>query len=180
MKTRGAGRFRGVLTLGLALVPAGCALPSASERVQGAELDRAGFPEVAQVLVQHCGTLDCHGMVGRNLRLYGYAGLRLAHTDTPTRPECITSDEIDQDYASVVGLEPELLRAVVADGGARPERLSLVRKARGSEHHKGGVVFQANDAPDRCLISWLAGETDTTACESALRTASCVADAAIP
>ncbi|MEY4581257.1 MAG: hypothetical protein RL701_5960 [Pseudomonadota bacterium] len=84
-------------------------------------------------------------------------------------------DEIAQDYTSVVGLEPELFWKVVADGGARPERLSLVRKARGSEHHKGGTVFHAQDEPDTCLTSWLAGEPDTNACQSALRSAACVA-----
>ena len=164
--------IRGALRFSLAL-GAGCAWHDASERVMGVELDHASFVAVAQVLVQHCGTLDCHGMVGRNLRLYGNQGLRIAKTDTPTMPACITTEEVEQDYAAVVGLEPELLREVVTEGGARPERLSLVRKARGSEHHKGGAVFNEQGEPDRCLLSWLASATDTEACERALSSAAC-------
>ena len=78
--------------------------------------------------------------------------------------------ELAVDYQSVVGLEPEILAAVVEQGGAQPERLTLVRKARGSEHHKGGALIMVGDAQDRCLTSWLAGAVDDTACADALTT----------
>jgi hypothetical protein len=51
-------------------------------------------------------------------------------------PLCNTSDEIAQDYLSVVGLEPETMSDVVSGGD--PSMLTMVRKARGTEAHKGG------------------------------------------
>lgn len=153
-----------------------CALPASDARVTGATLDREDFPLVAQTLVRHCGTLDCHGQRSRNMRLYGSEGLRWSATDTPQAPTCSTPDEYAQDYDSVVGLEPEVLEAVAADGGARPERLTLVRKARGAEEHKGGAPFLEGDAGDRCLTSWLRGQIDRASCLAALpdRFAVCV------
>ena len=59
------------------------------------------------------------------------------------------------------------MTAVVTQGGAQPDRLTLVRKARGSEHHKGGTLFQVNDQQDVCLTAWLAGSTNTAACTEA-------------
>jgi hypothetical protein len=151
-----------------------CSLPAADERFSIEHLpDHASFPEVAQVLVQHCGTLDCHGTRGRNLRLYGNEGLRWAASDQPLHPACTTTDEIDQDYDSVVGLEPEIMSAVVGDMGARPERLTLIRKARGLESHKGGAPLQTGDDADRCLSSWLASDTDNDACLRALPVTPC-------
>jgi hypothetical protein len=124
---------------------------------------RASFVPVDDVLQASCGTLDCHGQVGRSLRLYGGRGLRWSSTmnsaDDPTTPE-----EYDQSYWSVIGLEPEVMSDVVNDHGARPERLTMVRKARNLEHHKGGKLFDAGDDRDRCLTSWLAGALDGDAC----------------
>lgn len=154
--------YAGLLMLGA------CAVPAADERVMILVPDRTSFAPVAQMLVHHCGTLDCHGEVHRNLRLYGNEGLRLAPTDRPLMPAWTTDDEVAQDYASVVGLEPEVMTAVVADGGEQPERLTLVRKARGSEHHKGGSVIDAGDDADACLTSWLASNTNTAACTRAV------------
>jgi len=45
--------------------------------------ERATFEPVDDVLQATCGTLDCHGQLGRALRLYGGRGLRLAPTDNP-------------------------------------------------------------------------------------------------
>jgi hypothetical protein len=124
---------------------------------------RATFEPVDDVLQPSCGTLDCHGQDGRNLRLYGGRGLRLSQlgnsADDPTTPA-----EYDQSYLALVGLEPEVMSDVVADGGQRPERLTIVRKARNLEHHKGGKLFDAGDDRDRCLTSWLAGALDADAC----------------
>jgi hypothetical protein len=145
-----------------------CSVPASNDRFSGSVPDAAMFRGVAEVLVRHCGTLDCHGSAGRNLRLYGGEGLRLSAQDRPQSPACTSADEIAQDYASIVGLEPELLSAVVADGGAHPERLTMVRKARGLEDHKGGAPFHQDDPGDRCLTTWLAGSTDLDACASAL------------
>jgi hypothetical protein len=39
---------------------------------------------VAAMLIEACGSLDCHGTVGRNLRLYGNIGLRYGDSGVPT------------------------------------------------------------------------------------------------
>ena len=129
--------------------------------------DRASFPVVADLLVHRCGTLDCHGQTSRNMRLYGNLGLRLAPGDKPVSKGATTSAEYDEDFASVVGLEPEIMSSVVSAGGAQPDRLTFVRKARGAENHKGGTLWTAGDAQDRCVTSWLAGATDVADCKTA-------------
>ena len=43
-----------------------------------------------------------------------------------------------------------------------------MRKARGLEAHKGGALITPGDAQDICITSWLAGNTDMTACGNAL------------
>ena len=154
----------------LALSSLACAAaPDGNARVPVVAPSAASFTTVATFLEHRCGTLDCHGQVGRNLRLYGYDGLRLAAADVPGGAPT-TADEIAVDYLSVIGLEPEILAAVVEEGGAQPERLTLVRKGRGSEHHKGGALIMVGDAQDRCLTSWLAGAVDDAACTAALTT----------
>jgi hypothetical protein len=168
----GQSTFRVAWSL-LCVALAACSLPASDERFVVQSPDRASFPEVGQVLVRHCGTLDCHGMRGRNLRLYGNEGLRWAQADRPLAPPCTTTDEYDQDFESVVALEPEVMSAVVADKGAEPTRLTLVRKARGAESHKGGAPFSEGDDGDRCLTSWLASATETDACLRALPATTC-------
>jgi hypothetical protein len=149
----------------LTLVTLGCSSPPPSGPYVAQTLpDTASFPPVAELLVVRCGSLDCHGTVGRNLRLYGSAGLRWSSTDRPLVPVCDTADEVAQDYESVVDLEPETMSAVVAAGGANPQQLTMVRKARGTESHKGGTIWTEGDDSDTCLTSWLAGATNTAAC----------------
>jgi hypothetical protein len=136
----------------------------ASENGVLAAPSRASFEPVDDVLQASCGTLDCHGQVGRNLRLYGGRGLRLRSSDNPA-DDPTTPAEYDRSYWSVIGLEPEVMSDVVNDGGRLPERLTMVRKARELEHHKGGKLFVAGDERDLCLTSWLAGAVDLTACK---------------
>ena len=146
-----------------------------------------GFGKVVEVLDYACGNLSCHGTPLRNLRIYGDQGRRLDPKDVPCGAPT-TPAEIAFDYRSIIGLEPEVMAEVVASHGAEPDRLTLVRKARGTENHKGGVVFHdstdmdaclaacgRNDpvctfacSGDRCLVSWLAGKTDTSACNNSL------------
>ena len=127
---------------------------------------RTNFESVADAMQPHCGTLDCHGQAGRNMRLFGSRGLRLAPDATPLDGDT-TPAEYDATFWSVVGLEPETMTAVVADMGADPERLSLIRKARGHERHKGGTLMTAGDSLDQCLTSWLAGVVLTSPCQVA-------------
>jgi hypothetical protein len=158
---------RGVCWLAACCLTA-CTWPAADARFVEQLPERDTFPEVAAVLVRDCGALDCHGSVGRNLRLYGSQGLRLSSHDRPQSPACNTADEVAEDYTSLVGLEPERLGAVLADGGAHPERLTLLRKGLGLEHHKGGSPWRQGDDADQCLRSWLAGVRDRDACLRAL------------
>jgi hypothetical protein len=158
-----------MLVAAFVALPLACSSPPADARFVATPPDATSFPPVALMLIQACGTLDCHGTVGRNLRLYGNTGLRFSPTDVPTALTPTTDDEIAQDYLSVVGLEPEIMSAVVASGGANPERLTLVRKARGEESHKGGAIVVPLDARDICMTTWLAGGNPATSCTGALK-----------
>jgi hypothetical protein len=122
----------------------------------------ADFPDVSDALVTSCGTLDCHGQVGRNLRVYGYGGLRLSAPDTPAG-DPTTDLEYLSSYVSLVSLEPETL-SKVATLQADPNQLSLVRKTRGIEHHKGGQRARTGDSLDRCIVLWLTGRFDPDPC----------------
>ena len=154
-----------------ALLIVACTFPSSTATNSVTLPDRTTFPAVADLLEKRCGTLDCHGSAFRNLRVYGSLGLRLAPNDRPLSKGQTTPEEYDADFESIVGLEPEIMGEVVADGGANPDRLTFVRKARGSEHHKGGSLMQAGDPQDTCITSWLAGKTDVAGCASATASA---------
>jgi hypothetical protein len=125
---------------------------------------RFSFARVADGMQVHCGTLDCHGQVGRNMRLYGHHGLRLASTDNPFDPQT-TFDEYSASYASVVGLEPEIMSLVV-EKQINPESLAMVRKPRGIEQHKGGQLMVENDTLDRCVVGWITGDFQVDACST--------------
>jgi len=155
----------GATTIAFALA---CSSPGSNARFVETTPDVTSFPAVAAMLNQACGTLDCHGTVARNLRLYGDTGLRLSPTDVPSTLIPTTEDEIAQDYASVVGLEPELMSQVVASGGANPEQLTFLAKALGIQAHKGGAVIAPGDPRDVCITSWLKGHADAASCTAAL------------
>ncbi len=124
---------------------------------------RATFAAVGTMMQASCGTLDCHGQITRNLRLYGGRGLRLDPKGNPAE-DPTTAREYDESYWSIVGLEPELTSAVVSDRGSWPARLTIIRKARGLEHHKGGTLWKQGDDRDACFVSWLAGSLNADAC----------------
>jgi hypothetical protein len=126
---------------------------------------RASFEVVADALQVTCGTLDCHGQTGRNLRLYGARGLRLDPKSTSAEGTT-TAAEYEASYWAVVGLEPEAVSAVVREKGSDPLRLTLIRKARGIELHKGGRLMISGDSLDVCLTSWLAGVVNAAACDA--------------
>jgi hypothetical protein len=151
------------------LLAAGCAEPPSDARVTETVLpDRGTFPYVGEVLEVHCGTLDCHGSVFRNLRIYGDEGLRYSPADHPCVPSDTTEGEFGQDYDSVVGLQPEVLNEVMADHGADPERLDLLAKPMGIDAHKGLTIITKGDDKYTCITSWLAGDTNKPACLSAM------------
>lgn len=125
--------------------------------------DPRSFPLVADALSPSCGTLDCHGQWGRNLRLFGGRGLRLAPGENPA-DGATTQREYDASFRSLVGLEPERLTDVLLYG-LDPAELVLVRKARGKDAHKGGVQMLVGDPLDRCLTSWLSGSVHSASCQ---------------
>jgi hypothetical protein len=160
-------RPRSLLLLGAALL-VGCSAPSGSVYTPSALPEASDFPYVAEFMVHRCGTLDCHGSLYRNLRVFGDEGLRFSSADRPCIPTYTTATEILEDYDSIVGLEPETMSAVVGDHGADPERLTLIAKPLGIEAHKGGMIFQQGEPGYACMTSWLSGKTDTTACLAAM------------
>jgi hypothetical protein len=132
---------------------------------------RVGFEVVADAMQPTCGTLDCHGQIGRNLSLFGGRGLRLDPKGSPAE-DSTTAAEYDATYWSTLGLEPEIISEVVGAKGARPERLTLIRKGRGTEKHKGGTLMTTGDDLDRCLVSWLADAVDDAPCRRAAKVGS--------
>lgn len=129
---------------------------------------RVGFEGVADGLQPSCGTLDCHGQAGRNLRLFGERGLRLAADENPGEG-ATTPAEYEANYWSLVALEPEALSSVLAAAGANPERLILIRKGRGTTRHKGGAQAPENGPLDQCVVGWLRGAIPTEACRTAAK-----------
>lgn len=140
---------------------------------------QTNFVYLSEVLDYSCGNLACHGAIGRNLRLYGTYGRRLDPKDVPC-DQPTSDDEVQANYVSAAALEPELTAEVVAalshadvdadlDAGivqSEVERLTLVRKARGTESHKGGAVFTEGSFGDRCLVSWFTGTIDYLSCSN--------------
>ncbi len=139
------------------------------------------FRPVSAVMEQRCGTLDCHGDGSRPFKLYGRIGLR-----APLLPEDgvdadqyfsggseqTTDIELGLNHRSLCGLEPEIMNEVM--GGERPAGdLTLVRKPRLQERHKGGKVWDEGKPGDRCLVGWLtndyaAGPFDPVNCTTEL------------
>ncbi len=151
----------------ITLVLGACAGETQDAAMLGLALpSRAAFEPVADALQDTCGTLDCHGQSGRNLRLFGGRGLRLAAMDNSS-DGATTDAEYEASYWSVVGLEPEIMSAVVRDRGSSPERLLMIAKARGTEKHKGGILMKPGDSLDVCLRKWLSGRTDEAVCMAA-------------
>jgi hypothetical protein len=142
-----------------------CSGPDASDHRSFRAPPRDGFDAVSDMFSARCGSLDCHGQVGRSLRIYGTNGLRLSSEDIPGVDGGVTSAaEHDSNYRSAIALEPEILDQVVREAGKRPERLTLVNKARGTEHHKGGTALDTGSDADACLLSWLESSVDADRC----------------
>jgi hypothetical protein len=128
---------------------------------------RDDFPLVGDAMQMRCGTLDCHGQLGRNLRLFGRLGQRLPREGDILDPT--TEEEYTASFLSVVGLEPETLSKVVKKE-ASPFALTMVRKPRGIESHKGLQLMSRGDALDICIVGWLIGEYSADACTAAIET----------
>ena len=149
-----------------------CGAPNPDARIGLAAPDRTQFPPVGDLVEHRCGSLDCHGQTSRNLQIFGCEAMRLDPNDLPgcrnAGGKNTTDAEYDATYRSIVALEPAVMSDVVVNGGAHPEELTFVRKARAQESHKGGPIIVPGDEQDVCITSWLAGKTDTATCAKAL------------
>jgi hypothetical protein len=118
---------------------------------------------VSALLEHRCGTLDCHGQMGRPMRIFGMYGLRLIAQDAANTPgvQPTTQTEYVANYQSVIGLQPELMTEVVQQN-APPTVLMLLRKPMGLERHKGGQVINQGDDAYTCLTSWLVPSPEGT------------------
>jgi hypothetical protein len=152
--------------------------------VQNERSDLVFFPDkeefinggVSAMMESRCGGLDCHGQVGRPLRLYSQRGLRFAtpqedtklRDDRPTTPE-----ERRENYQSVIGLEPEGLGDTLASDGVYVNHQLLLKPLDDASgvgvRHKGGPVLQANpnDPGWACLHGWARGKPNRQACTAA-------------
>ncbi len=131
--------------------------------------DQTQFTTVSPVFERRCGTLDCHGQVGRPLRIYSGLGLRLPNDagDIPGSG-ATTPDEITANYRAVIGLQPEQMTRVIA-GEAPPDSLLILSKPLNLESHKGGPAFAPTGDPGAgCITTWILGAVDATQCAAAV------------
>jgi hypothetical protein len=158
-RTRGAAwSASSALAAALVLVAGGCA------RDQGVvsldELDPESYArDVQPIFEARCATLDCHGDVGRPLRLYAETGLR-ARDDLRDLP--MTEEELLANVRSVEAVDP---------GSPFAEGLMVLKplaQASGGVAHEGDDVWQDREEPQaRCVIAWLSDESDDAAVQEA-------------
>jgi hypothetical protein len=154
--------------------PMACSAPSKGslERTVSTRASPGSFRAsgVGVVFEKRCGSLDCHGNIGRNMRIYSSHGLRLPNDAglTPGQGDT-TLDESTANYQSIMTLEPEETNAVLAGGD--PYTLLIVKKPLAIEKHKGGQVIRRGDDAETCITSWLKEDPvtpiDQNACNSA-------------
>jgi len=167
----------------LALALPSCGLPAGCSGFDDTQIavscgDFDAFGNVSAVFEKRCGTIDCHGSMARPLRIYGRQGLRkpidfnAAKTGDPIQAklaaevdagadqyypggdQATTPSELFENYRAVCGLEPELT-TLVSQGREQPEVLTVIRKMRLNEKHKGGKIFSKGDPGDKCITVWL-------------------------
>ena len=163
MRTRISGATPSIVAAGV--VVACASVPNANETTSiytsaNAYDDFAGSPGgapnagVQGMLAAKCATLDCHGEVGRSLRIFSQNGLRIAD-DSGNVPgvQATTPEEIFANFTSTISW-PRRTSKVFANQDD-PHVLILLRKPLGLERHKGGQVLASGDPGDVCLTSWL-------------------------
>lgn len=171
------------LTAALAACLASCSIPTEEGEV-GPLPDQKSFVDgkVSLFLERRCGALDCHGQVGRPLRLYSKYGLRLdPKNDGSRNKDDTTADEQKANYQAVIGLEPEELSKCFAAGKEAEDgcpvdayaTLQLLKKPLGIEgggvRHKGGPVVRGtfSDPGWQCLYQWASGHGFPDLCQQA-------------
>lgn len=123
---------------------------------------------VNSVFERRCGSLDCHGSISRGLRIYGSNGLRIpndAGLEPGTGPT--SQDEINSNYAGIVGLQPERMNEFLAKNPRTSDdayKLIILSKPLQLERHKGGPALGRGDPAEQCIVSWLQGKVDEARC----------------
>jgi len=123
---------------------------------------------VSPFMEKRCGALDCHGQVGRPLRLYSQFGLRKKNGPNGTRDTSPTTDaELTDNYFAVMGIEPEDISDSLLSRGAYNDFLLLKKPLSlegGGVRHKGGPVLRGDDTGFDCLRSWISGKVNAANC----------------
>ena len=163
------------LTASLAAAAISCQIPTQEGEV-GQVPDQKSFVDnkVSDFMERRCAGLDCHGQVGRPLRLYSDWGLRLvAKSDGQRSAGATTKEEKTANYQSVVSLEPEDLSRCFNSEGDDIATLQLLKKPLGPENegirHKGGPIFTKDDKGWECLFGWASGKPSSAACTEAAK-----------
>lgn len=116
------------------------------------------------VINRRCATLDCHGQPGRAFRSYGTSGLRLFDPDAKltTGGQKTVEKERKLNYLSIVSLDPEQLRRVIANYAQDPLPTTwlFLRKPLLLERHMrltgdGRALTEGGDLYN-CIAGWLA------------------------
>jgi hypothetical protein len=147
---------------------------------------------VDEYLGRRCGTLDCHGQVGRPLRLYNQLGLRMDADDSGVVSGMLGTDghgantsgttaaEQLANYEAVIALQPEVMNNVV-NNHADPQSLLLLLKPLLKIPHQGGLQMTNEMDPGyECVESWLTTDPDAPLDAPSFNTGACTAAAAIP
>jgi hypothetical protein len=105
---------------------------------------------VHPILEARCATLDCHGDLGRPLRLYAETGLRaldsLRRNATP-----ITPDELNANLRAILAVDPS---------PPSVESLFMSKPLAGGIDHAGGDVWASPADPQpACVLGWLQGRS---------------------
>jgi hypothetical protein len=130
-------------------------------------------------LEHRCGTLDCHGQVGRPFRLFSQDGLRAADSGVETGGAADLPGEVYANYLAAIGLQPEETSRVVA-GDDPVTDLLLVAKPLDLQVHKGGQQISVGDVSYDCLTEWLTLLPRATSTERAGVNAKCNKAGLIP
>ncbi len=118
--------------------------------------DETSFRTEVQTYVGYrCSSLDCHGDMGRMLRVYAEQGLRL---DVALRNKSMSIEEIRDNLRSFAAFDDPASHV-----SQNPILLKALAPAAGGMAHKGGHVWESREEPGYlCMLAWLEGNSADT------------------